>query len=551
MFTLRPYQSYALDCIKNFIQYTPCANGYCKAPGGAGKSVLIAKTAEFCYSLGYHVVCLARNEKLLTQNRAKFSAEYQEHIGIYCAGLGEKTINKPITIASIQSIYDKGIYLSQGEKKTIVLIDEVQNLHPDDDSETQYWKFIKSIGSPQIIGFTATDFRTGSGELTFGKMICEIPIEPLVKDGYLIAPINKAPCADNFNGVQIVRGEYDGAALDEIYNDPTLLAKSIEALQKYTPGRHSVVIFANSRKHARILQQAMADNDMQAVYVDGDTPKDELSDILSRFERREFKYLINVALLIEGWDCPSIDCVVILTKTVSKGKFEQILYRGTRPAAHLSKSDFLAIDMGGNFAEHGALGSPCHTPKKGEKKKPAGRICPVCETYVKILDMHCMDCGHVLPPPEQKSINHNHDPDMESSMLYRTENPIREVAISSWRARLHISAKTKKEMICVSFITSMYDKIDVYFQPHAENDWVRGKTAMLFKANGYEIMPDVNKYPIADLLTAFNSLLQCPTSVVFDYKRNEKFPDIIRYVHADAKVDDEPLDDEIPDFYTL
>jgi superfamily II DNA or RNA helicase len=175
-FQLRDYQIPAVDAAIKHIASSG-DNFYIKAAGGAGKSVLIAAIAEHCYDISKRVLILARNEKLLTQNRNKFSANYP--VGLYCAGLGEKDLSQPITIASIQSIYNKS------PKADIILVDEAQNIHPDSESETQYHALFKSMGNPQIVGFTATDWRTASGLITWGAKIHDIPFSVLVELGYL------------------------------------------------------------------------------------------------------------------------------------------------------------------------------------------------------------------------------------------------------------------------------------------------------------------------------------------------------------------------------
>lgn len=525
MYELRPYQDYALSAIKNWLKYKPGVNGYVKAPGGAGKSVLIAKTAEFCFDAGKRVIILARNEKLLTQNRDKFSAPYQEHIGIYCAGIGEKILTKPITIASIQSIN------AQQTTADILLIDEIQNLHLDDESDTQYWKFIKAIGEPQIIGFTATDWRTGSGKLTFGEKICDIPIQALIDGGWLIPPTNKVIGNINLNDVQIVRGEYSGQRLEDIYLEPELLAKSIEALQKYAADKHSVVIFTQSRNHGKILQQAMDDNGMvDSVYVDGETDKEDLHKTLDAFELREFKYLINVALLIEGWDCPSIDCIAIFTSTTSRGKFEQIIYRGTRPALQWNKTSFTVMDLGGNFQRHGALGSPYREKSKREAIREIGRICPICEEWYAGANIsECKGCGYQFPPAESSLVSHNHEADTNSKTIYTGEIETYDVTGVSYKK--HKSKKTGSISLRVDYHcprANKYGSISAYYQPHHEKDFIRGKAYKFFKDHGWDAFGDIGKYPMEDLLFHAVTLKQ-PKQIVVDYAK--PFPEIIKYIY--------------------
>ncbi len=549
-YELRPYQDYALIAIKNWIKYKPDSNGYVKAPGGSGKSVLIAKTAEFCFDAGKKIIILARNEKLLTQNRDKFAQQYQGHIGIYCAGIGEKILDRPITIASIQSIHSMGEAF-KGDN-VILLIDEVQNLHPDDESETQYWKFIKAIGNPQIIGYTATDFRTASGSLNFGEKICDIPIQALIDGGWLIPPTNKVTGNINqqLNEVQIVRGEYNGQQLEDIYTEPELLAKSIEALQKYAADKYSVVIFTQSRKHGKILQQAMDDNGLlDSVYVDGDTDKGTLGETLDRFERREFKYLINVALLIEGWDCPSIDAIAIFTSTTSRGKFEQIIYRGTRPAPHLGKKSFTVIDLGGNFQRHGALGSPHREKSKREAVKEIGRICPQCEEWYAGANItECKGCGYIFPPSEASKVSHNHNADTTSKTIYTGEIETYDVTGVSYRE--HKSKKgnisIKVQYVCP---TAKYSSISEWLSVHHESDFVRGKAHQFFKQRGYDIFGDTKNYSLDDLIFHAQKL-KVPSRITVNH--GEKFPRIIAYewekIEEKKQNLDEVLDEDFVPF---
>ena len=129
---------------------------------------MIGKLAEEATRLGKRVVILARSEKLLRQNRDKIN---HSSVGIYCAGIGEKDLDKDITIASIQSIAGQTI------KADLLIVDECDEIHPDSDSETQYWNFIRACGNPQIVGFTATPFRASSGKIQWGKEIFNVPLK--------------------------------------------------------------------------------------------------------------------------------------------------------------------------------------------------------------------------------------------------------------------------------------------------------------------------------------------------------------------------------------
>lgn len=520
VFPLRDYQEYAVSCVINHIKYKPDKNGYVKAPGGSGKSMMIAATAEYCHaSHQKKVVILTRNEKLLTQNKQKFSSSFEPFIGIYCASLGEKNLKRPITIASIQSIYGEGAIL----KPDICLIDEIHNLHPDEEGDTQYWKFLRDAGNPQIIGFTATNWRTGSGKLSFGEMIADIPISVLIEKKHIIPPINKVVANPDVSNVQIIRGEYNEGQLEEIYISPALLADSIEILQRYTSYRNSVVIYTQSRKHGKILRTAMEDNGLHAVYVDGETDKGKLHGILSDFEERKFKYLINVSLLVEGWDCPSIDCVCVFLKTLSRGKFEQILYRGTRLAPHLNKENFLVLDMGNNFSAHGALGSPYVERSKKEVEKSQGKICPSCEQFVAPLTRECQDCGYLWPEAEAPKIDHSHKPDTGSRTVFTGNMETYEV--SDVRYSEHLNRKNNNRSLRVDYICGFgkYGSVSQWFSPFSESEWAKDKAYRLFSERGHTLGSPIETYSMDDLIFKCQELRK-PKLITVDH--GGKFPEI-------------------------
>jgi DNA repair protein RadD len=326
--------------------------------------------------------------------------------------------------------------------------------------------------------------------------------------------------------VYVIRGEYNNQQLEDVYIEPELLGRSLEALRKYAHDRHSVVIFAQSRNHGKILQQAMLDNDMDAVFVDGETPKHELAQILNSFERREFKHLINVALLVEGWDCPSVDCVAIFAATMSKGKFEQIIYRGTRLAPHLDKRDFMVIDLGGNFERHGALGSPLRDKGGKEGKKPVGRICPSCETFCELKATQCPDCGYEFPPAELRTISHNSYVDSESATVYEKQ-PLTTYDVRGVLYKEHKSKKGNVTLRVDYYCDTKYGKISEYLSPYSSSEWARNNAWKFFKDRGKDIFGGIENYKMDDLLF-YAETLKKPMQIIVDH--NEQFPRVKDYI---------------------
>lgn len=525
MYQLRDYQQYAIDACVNFIKYRAGVNGFGVSPGGSGKSVMIGKLAEEAIRLGKRVVILARSEKLLRQNREKIN---HDSVGIYCASIGERDYDKDITIASIQSIANLKETLTQ----QLIIVDECHEIHPDSESETQYWNFIRACGNPQVIGFTATDFRTGSGKISWGEEIFRVPLKPLIEQGYLCPPTNKVPVTPDLANVDVRLGDYVESQLEDVFLSPDLLRASIKALLEYGADRNYGLVFCQSRKHAAVVNQALIENGQQSFYVDGDTPKDKLDEII----QSKPKFICNNNLMTTGYDLPWIDMVAVLRSTLSKGLFEQMLYRGTR--LYEGKKDFLVLDMGGNLLEHGALGSPYTAKSTRERQKPQGRICPQCETYTpSVRDKQCPDCGYEFPPPQAHEIDHNTKPDVYSNVVH-DDKPY-DMPVDVVRVYTKKSKKTQADMVIVEYV-NQYGTTREYLQPHHANEWVASQYwNLLSEAEGYKVAP--MQLPIDQLVIFMEAALQKNTPVSITLKPDPKFPKVLRRVYK-AK----PLEDEIP-----
>ena len=79
---------------------------------------------------------------------------------------------------------------------------------------------------------------------------------------------------------------------------------------------------------------------IEAEALDSTTPLPERRNILNRLRTGETRVLANCAVLTEGFDEPSVDCIIIARPTRSRPFYQQMLGRGTRtyPVKRLSYS---------------------------------------------------------------------------------------------------------------------------------------------------------------------------------------------------------------------
>jgi superfamily II DNA/RNA helicase len=142
----------------------------------------------------------------------------------------------------------------------------------------------------------------------------------------------------DINSVGISNGDY---AVGEIGGalEPYLNQIALEMLN-YCKGRKTVVflpLVKTSQKFCELLNV----HGLKAVEVNGDSPNRD--EILSDFANGEYDVLCNSMLLTEGWDCPSVDTVVVLRPTKVRSLYQQMVGRGMRLSP--GKKELLLLDF--------------------------------------------------------------------------------------------------------------------------------------------------------------------------------------------------------------
>ena len=98
-----------------------------------------------------------------------------------------------------------------------------------------------------------------------------------------------------------------------------------------------------------------------AAEVNGNS-KDR-NEITEDFANGKYNVLCNSMLLTEGWDCPSVDCVIVLRPTKSRALYTQMIGRGTRLCE--GKDHLLVLDFLWHYEKH-SLCRPAHLIAKSD-----------------------------------------------------------------------------------------------------------------------------------------------------------------------------------------
>ena len=77
---------------------------------------------------------------------------------------------------------------------------------------------------------------------------------------------------------------------------------------------------------------------LRAAEVNGKS--NDRKEVLEDFEKGEYDVLCNSMLLTEGWDCPAVDCVIVLRPTRVRSLYQQMVGRGMRLSPETGKKNY-------------------------------------------------------------------------------------------------------------------------------------------------------------------------------------------------------------------
>ena len=337
---LRPYQQAARAAVQDEWQQGNMRT-LLVLPTGCGKTIVFAKIAEDSVRQGDRVLILAHRGELLDQAADKIKTA----TGLICSTekaeqscLDSASRWYRITVGSVQSLMRQSrLDRFDPDYFQTIIIDEAH--HAVSDS---YQRVLQYFDGARVLGVTATPDRGDMRELgnVFDSLAYEYTLPRAIKEGYL-SPIKAVtiPLKLDLSGVGVQSGDFKPGDLDSAL-DPYLWQIADE-MKKYCADRKTVV-FLPLIKTSQKFRDILNDSGFRAAEVNGQS--DDRAEILADFDAGKYNVLCNSMLLTEGWDCPSVDCVIVLRPTKVRSLYCQMVGRGTRLCEgkdHLLLLDFL------------------------------------------------------------------------------------------------------------------------------------------------------------------------------------------------------------------
>jgi superfamily II DNA or RNA helicase len=354
---LRPYQLAAKTAIQN-----EWSKGIMKTllvlPTGTGKTIVFSKLTEDCVRIGERVLILAHRGELLDQAADKLS----KSTGLGCAvEKAEKTCLNSwyrVTVGSVQSLMKESrLKQFKPDYFDTIIVDEAHHCLSD-----SYQRVLKHFDQAKVLGVTATPDRGDMRNLGqfFESLAYEYTLPKAIKEGYL-SPIKAQtiPLKLDLTGVGQQNGDFKlsdlGTALDPY------LFQIADEMQKYCMDRKTVV-FLPLIKTSEKFRDILLNKGFRAGEVNGESKNRK--QILDDFDADRYNVLCNSMLLTEGWDCPSVDCIIVLRPTKIRSLYSQMVGRGTR--LHPGKEYLLLLDFLWHTEKH-ELCHPAHLIAENEE----------------------------------------------------------------------------------------------------------------------------------------------------------------------------------------
>ena len=306
-------------------------------PTGTGKTIVFASVAADQVRAGDRVLILAHRGELLEQAADKL----QRSTGLVSAvEKAESTCLNSwfrVVVGSVQTL-QRSARLERFPRDYFgtIIIDEAHHAITDG-----YRRILDYFEGAKVLGVTATPDRGDMRNLgeVFDSLAYEYKLTDAIKEGYLCKLMAQTiPLQLDISEVGFTSGDYSlgqlGTALD-----PYLEQIAAEMAQR-CKGRKTVV-FLPLIKTSQKFRDLLNAKGFRAAEVNGQSA--DRKEVLADFDAGKYNVLCNSMLLTEGWDCPSVDCVVVLRPTKVRSLYSQMVGRGTRLAE--GKTDLLLLDF--------------------------------------------------------------------------------------------------------------------------------------------------------------------------------------------------------------
>lgn len=313
---------------------------------GTGKTICFAGIIREMAARGKRSLVLAHRGELIDQAVAKISSATGLRCAVEKAELTSIDEMAMVTVGSVQTMMNESrLSAFDPDEFGCIIVDEAHHALAD-----SYQKVLGHFPEACVLGVTATPDRGDRKDLGkyFDSIAFEYDMAHAIKDGWL-CPISArmVPLDIDISSVSVQNGDYASGQLGDAL-EPYLDAIA-DDMAETCRGRRTVV-FLPLIKTSVSLKDKLIERGVIASEVNGQSQ--DRAEKLKAFDEGKIDVLCNSMLLTEGWDCPSVDCIVVLRPTRSRALYCQMVGRGTRLSPDTGKTELVLLDYLWNTGRH-------------------------------------------------------------------------------------------------------------------------------------------------------------------------------------------------------
>lgn len=348
-------------------------------PTGTGKTVIITEYLNRLLKPGERGLVIAHREELLLQARntieryAPSLLVELEQADSFASRVRDPAdpLRRSVVLGSVQTLRGSRLHKWTNDTFSVVIIDEAHHAAaPGYKKIMLHFGCIELAGvnaseemgegardrmsldgsresrnKTRLVGFTATPLRSDGIDLDtiFSETTVEYTIKSMIEGGHLVSPLNyQRQTSTDLQSVRTKKGDFDLAELEKavnVKNRNDLIVGAYKAFAKDLP----CVVFCAGVQHSHELAKLFNKNKVRAEAIFGDMGKEERAQALARYESGETHVLTNFAVLVEGWDAPKTQCIILARPTQSELLITQMVGRGLRKSD--GKNYTIVIDL--------------------------------------------------------------------------------------------------------------------------------------------------------------------------------------------------------------
>ena len=271
------------------------------------------------------------SHKILFQNKAR------AHIGKIIISSGNKNLSE-IFFITAQYAY-RNLELIQKISPDLSVFDEAHQ-----SVARTYKKVVEAcVGEDEnvILGLTATPGRVNDDEsIELAEMFSDGLIAPAslgsspvksLQDLGVLSKINciKIPIPSPWQDLRVKSKTVKYASVHELASNSARFWATVDCIAGQSPLKRCLV-FCASIAHCCALSVAIEERGVSAGIISHTLADSDRSKVLEKFAEGKIDVLLNKSLLLAGYDCPSIENLVLATPMRSAISWEQAIGRVSR-----------------------------------------------------------------------------------------------------------------------------------------------------------------------------------------------------------------------------